>query len=127
MVKLRTRLSTSRPPGFIRGGKHTLAGDLVEHTAYGTHRVVVAEFFEQESRLVELGLGVVEHSEVSQHVALVGEHSGAAQRIAGTITGAQHRLVDLDGFDEVLLEMSRRGVNKRIGKVELHTGPFGRM
>ncbi|NBQ44301.1 MAG: hypothetical protein EBU23_18035, partial [Mycobacteriaceae bacterium] len=120
----RTRVPASSFRHRLRPGQGLLAGDLIEYPANGAHRVAVLEFLEQEPRLVELRLGLIEVAEVGQHVALIGQHPRPTHRVAVAIAGPQHGLVEFDGLDEVVGLVIRRGVDQRVGQVQLHAGPL---
>ena len=62
-----------------------------------------------------------------ENVALIRQYPGAAQRIAVAVARLQHRFIDLDGLDQVLLTVFGGGVDHRVGQVQLHAGPALRM
>ena len=64
---------------------------------------------------------------MGQHVALVRQHPGAAQRIGVAVTRGQHRLVEFHGLHQVVALMAGRCVDQRVGQVQLHAGPLLRV
>ena len=61
---------------------------------------------------VQFGLRLVERAQVGQHVALVGQHPGAAERVGVAVTCLEHRLVEFDRLHQVVGLMLRRGVDQ---------------
>ena len=88
---------------------------------------MITELLEDEAGLVQLRLGLVEIAEMRQHIALVGQHPGPAQRIRFAIASLQYGLVEFDRFDKVVQLVTRRGVHQRVGQIQLHAGPLLRV
>ncbi|ABK70344.1 hypothetical protein MSMEG_2265 [Mycolicibacterium smegmatis MC2 155] len=121
-----SRVLAPRPPRsfrFLVATERGLFGDLVEDAAHRLHGFGVAEFLEEETGLVQLGLGDVEHPEMRERIALVGQHPCSALRVGVAVAGGQHGLVDLDGLDEILGAVFRRAVHQGVGQVQLRAGP----
>ena len=90
--------------------------DLVEYRPHAAYGLVLVELLEDRSRLVKLGLRVVEHTEVSQRIALVGEHGGPPLGVAVSVSMLQHPLVEPDRLSDVV-GLVLRHVHQRVGQI----------